>query len=191
MPINIEIPWAWYISRATALVSFLLLYVSIFLGAASVFPVLKKKFLVLGSLRAHCWISTQALLFALLHGLVLLFDKFIVFSVKGIFVPFAASYSPLLTGLGTISFYLMIILVSSSYLRGHISYGLWRALHYSNLLLYAIGTVHALFLGTDLRAGILRSVFIYANIFLIIFLLSSMFSKLKGHGREKIISVSQ
>lgn len=191
MPTSIEIPWAWYISRAAALVGFLLFYISIFLGAASVFPLLKKKFLILGSLKAHCWISAQAILFALIHGLALLFDKFFNFSIKGIFIPFAASYSPLFMGLGTIAFYLMIILVSSSYLRGHISYGLWRALHFSNIFLYAAGLIHAFFLGTDLRAGALRSVFIYANIFLIIFLLLNMFLRLVERWRENKLSAAQ
>jgi len=178
MPSNIQIPWDWYIVRASALVGFLLLYVSIFVGTVSCLPWIKKYFLRLKSLNFHCWISLQALIFALIHGVALLFHKFIPFSLADILIPFHASYEPLLVALGTISLYLMIILIATSYGRKYISQKVWRAIHFLNIALYAFSIVHALFLGTDLKSGLLREIFIWANGVLIFLLIYNIFYRI-------------
>lgn len=163
MPTEVQIPWDWYIVRASALVGFLLLYISIFVGTVSCLPGIQKYFLRLRSLNFHCWISVQALIFAAVHGITLLFHKFIPFSWKAVFIPFASEFEPGLVALGTISFYLMIILVATSYARRYFSYGVWRAVHFLNIALYLLSIVHALYLGTDLKSGIVREIFIWAN----------------------------
>ena len=66
---EIQIPWDWYVIRASALIEFLLLYISIFIGTVSGLPGIKKYFLRLRSLNFHCWISFQALIFAFIHGI--------------------------------------------------------------------------------------------------------------------------
>ncbi|MDR3559235.1 MAG: hypothetical protein P4L58_02420, partial [Candidatus Pacebacteria bacterium] len=101
----------WYLSRASGLVGFILLYVSIFLGLAIRTPILKRIIKPVYSFRVHCWISFQALLFAFFHGAILLLDKFIGFSWQNIFIPFyPTSYSKAVDGdflaLGIIGFYL-------------------------------------------------------------------------------------
>jgi len=168
---NIQIPWDWYIIRASALVGFLLLYISVFTGTVSGLPGIRKYFLRLGSLNFHCWISFQALLFVLIHGIALLFDKLIPFSLADILIPFHSSYEPLLVALGTISLYLMIILVATSYARKYISQKIWRSIHFLNIFLYIFSIIHALYLGTDLKSGLLREIFIWANGILILLLI--------------------
>jgi methionine sulfoxide reductase heme-binding subunit len=187
---NTVTPWAWYISRASALVGFLLLYISIFLGTVSGLPWIKRYFLRLRSLNFHCWISVQAFLFATIHGVSLLFDKFMHFSLAQIFVPFASDYQPGLVALGTISFYLMIILIMTSYARKFFSYNVWRTLHFLNIALYLFSIVHAIYLGSDLKVGILRNIFIYANVFLIILLLINLIYKIwSGFRGKQFVSV--
>jgi predicted ferric reductase len=171
MPANIQIPWDWYIIRASALVGFFLLYLSVFFGAVSCLPGIRKFFLRLRSLNFHCWISLQALIFALIHGLALLFHKFIPFGWKDILIPFHSSYEPVLVALGTISLYLMIILVATSYSRRFFSYKIWRSIHFLNIALYVFSVIHALYLGTDLKSGILREIFIWANGILLLLLI--------------------
>lgn len=173
-----QIPWDWYIVRASALIGFLLLYISIFVGTASCLPGIKKYFLRLRSLNFHCWISVQALIFALIHGISLLFHKFIPFSLADIFIPFHSNYEPLLVALGTICLYLMIILIAISYARKYISAGLWRSIHFLNIGLYISAIVHALYLGTDLKSGLLREVFVWVNGLLIILLFFNMIHRI-------------
>lgn len=185
---SIAIPWDWYIVRASALVGFLLLYVSVFAGTVSCLPGIRKYFLRLRSLNFHCWISFQALLFSLIHGVSLLFHKFIPFNLADILIPFHASYEPLLVALGTISLYLMIILVATSYARKYISQKIWRTIHFLNIALYIFSIIHALYLGTDLKSGSLREIFIWANGFLILLLFTNLIYRIWSKIKSRQIS---
>ncbi|MFH0929848.1 MAG: ferric reductase-like transmembrane domain-containing protein [Candidatus Moraniibacteriota bacterium] len=182
-----QIPWDWYIVRASALIGFLLLYVSVFVGTVSCLPGIRKYFLRLRSLSFHCWISLQALIFATVHGVALLFHKFIPFSLADILVPFHSSYESLLVALGTISLYIMIILVATSYARKYISQRVWQSIHFLNIALYIFSIIHALYLGTDLKSGLLREIFIWANGFLILLLLFNMIDRIWSRWKSKTI----
>jgi sulfoxide reductase heme-binding subunit YedZ len=171
---SIAVPWDWYTVRAAGLVGFLLLYVSIFVGTASCLPGIGKYFLRLRSLNFHCWISLQAFVFVLIHGIFLLFDRAVPFSAADILIPFHSGYEPGLVALGIIAFYLMIALVVSSYLRKYISHSLWRGIHFLNLSLYFLAVIHALYLGTDLQSGFPKWIFIWANAILMVLLLFNL-----------------
>lgn len=171
---NGEIPWAWYVSRAAGLIGFALLYISIFLGLTLRIPLMRRIFKPLYAMNIHCWISLQATLFAFLHGGVLLFDKFLKFSLVDIFVPFASSFEPIFLSMGIISFYLMIILVVSSYMRSRISYRTWRIVHFTNIALYIFSVVHAAKLGTDLKDATNFNIFLFLNAFLVFLMLVNM-----------------
>lgn len=171
---------AWYISRSTALVGFLLLFLSIFLGAIGRIPIFRKWAAKMCALNLHCWLSVQALFFALIHGAAFAFDEFIGFSWLDIFIPFHSEFQTLSVALGTMAFYLMTVLVVSSYARGVISQQMWRVVHTLNLALYGFSVIHALALGSDLRAGALRSIFIYANAALVLLLLVNLLYRMKN-----------
>ena len=177
--VQTETPWAWYVSRASGLVSFALLYISIFLVLTIRIPYLRKIFAPAIALNVHCWIALQALIFGLLHGVILIFDKFIGISLFNVFVPFSSSYQPWLVGFGTIGFYLMLILVASSYVRAKIGYPIWRALHYFNIALYFILIIHIYFLGTDMKNETVRSIFVWSNAVLILLMFQSMFFRIR------------
>ena len=180
-----ETPWPWYIARASGLVGFVLLYLSIFLGLTIRVSFLRKIFAPLYAMQGHCWIAFQATLFALIHGVVLIFDKFLNFKLVEVFIPYASHYKPGLVALGTISFYLMVILTASSYGRKYISPKLWRALHFLNIFLYIFVIAHAYLLGTDLQNPIFRNIFVYANIFLILIMFINMFSRIRDNIARK------
>ncbi|EKE18575.1 MAG: ferric reductase domain protein transmembrane component protein [uncultured bacterium] len=174
--VEMETPWAWYISRMTALVGFLMLYISILLGVSIRIPFMNKIFTPLYSLKTHCWISLQATILALIHGGSLMFDKFIGFTWKDSFVPFASSFEPFLVALGIISFYLMLILAVTSYGKKYINHKVWRILHSFNIFIYVFSIIHALRLGTDLKIEIFRNIFIGLNVFLaILFIVNIIF----------------
>lgn len=180
-----ETPWPWYIARAGGLVGFALLYLSIFLGLTIRVPFLRKIFAPLYALQGHCWIAFQATLFALIHGTVFIFDKFLGFKLVDVFVPFASSYEPSLVALGIIGFYLMVILTASSYGRRFISQKLWRVLHFTNIFLYVFVVIHALYLGTDLKIPLLRDIFIALNEFLVLLMFINMFSRIRQNIARK------
>lgn len=176
-----EVPWGWYFTRAAGLMAFLLLYITIFLGLAVRTPVLRKIIKPFYSFSIHRWLSLQALTFVLIHSLSLLFDKFYTLSLRDIFIPFAFSsdtLNPLLVALGIIGFYLMVILVITSYGRRFMNQKLWRLIHSINITLYIIVIIHSFYLGTDLKIPLIRNIFIWLNAFLIFLFLVNIISRI-------------
>ncbi len=158
-----ETPWAWYISRVSGIVAFLLLYLSMFLGLAIRLPILNKIISPADALKTHSWISVQAIVIALFHGVVLIFDKFMKFSLVDVFLPFASKYQTAFVGLGVLAFYLMLVLIVTSYLKKFILHKLWRVIHYFNMALYVFVFVHAMGLGTDLKNPTILAIFLVMN----------------------------
>ena len=133
------------------------------LGLAIRIPLLRNSIGSGDTLSVHRWISLQALLLALIHGTSLIFDKFIKFSFVDVFIPFASEYKTYMVVLGVLAFYLMLILVVSSYLKNKIPHKLWRTLHFFNIVLYIFSLIHAWQLGTDLSSNFARAVFVGLN----------------------------
>ena len=107
----------WYITRAAGLTSYFLLWLSMVWGMA-----ISTKFFhptVDGtySYDFHEFLSIIGLGFVLLHVVVLLFDKFLQFSILQILIPFIDTYRPFWVGLGIIGFYLTLLVTVTFYLR--------------------------------------------------------------------------
>lgn len=180
-----EVSMYWYATRSSALLAYALLYLSIFLGISIRIPLLNKLIKPVYSYSVHCWISLQALVFVMAHGIFILGDKFMNFKWTNIFIPFypiAENQMPGISleflALGILSFYLMLILVVTSYLKKVISHTLWRGLHFLNIGLFAIVFIHALYIGTDLKSGPMRYIFIAANAFLVFLFLVNIFIRI-------------
>jgi predicted ferric reductase len=151
---------AWYLSRASAFVAYLLLWLSMVLGLtmtnrlARVWP---------GGPTAgalHEQTSLLGLGFGVLHALVLLGDQYSNYTLAQLLVPFAAgSYRPLWVGLGQVGLYMMALVTFSFYVRRWIGARTWRVLHYLSFALFAIVLAHGLFSGTD--SGSLWAVAMY------------------------------
>jgi predicted ferric reductase len=140
----------WYLSRATAFVSLSILWLSMALGLgmsnkmARLWPGAPAAFAL------HEYVSLLGLAFALFHGLILLGDHYINFTVAQIFIPFSAvEYRPTWTGIGQLAFYVWLIVALSFYVRSTIGPRTWRTLHYLSFAMYIMGLVHGLFAGTD------------------------------------------
>jgi hypothetical protein len=172
--------WSWYLTRAGGLISFLLLYLAIFFGIVIRFPILRKIFQPIDSLNFHAWISVQALIFVFIHGLVLLTDEYLNFSLKDVLVPFASTYNPEMMTLGVLGMYSMVAIILTSYFRKHISQRIWRIAHLLNIALYGVAFFHAYYFGSDLKSGLAREIFLGMNIFLLGLMLVSMILKLKN-----------
>jgi len=141
---------AWYLSRASAFVAYLLLCWSMVLGLgitnrlARVWPGGPTA----GDLHEHA--SLLGLGFGLLHALVLLGDKYIGYTLPQILIPFAsAGYQPLWVGLGQIGLYMMALVTLSFYVRRWIGARTWRLIHFLSFAVFALALVHGLFSGTD------------------------------------------
>jgi DMSO/TMAO reductase YedYZ heme-binding membrane subunit len=100
----------------------------------------------------HQDLAAFGVLFATLHGMLLALDSTVPFTLAEIAVPGLAPHAPVWVGVGQVSFYLMVAVVGSFYVRRRIGQRAWRSLHYLTFLVFAGATVHGLLAGTDSRA---------------------------------------
>lgn len=89
----------------------------------------------------------------LLHPIPMLFAPRTTggLNLTNVLVPFTASRQTLYTGLGTLAFYTLLVVVVSSLLYGRMKWGNWRILHYGTYLFFALGLAHSLLISAEYR----------------------------------------
>ena len=142
------------LSRASAMVSYVLLWLSLAVGLAMSGRVVRVWPGVSVSNSLHQHLSLLGLLFAVFHVLVLLADPALDFTLAKAFLPFfGSSYRPMWVGiLGKAALYLMALVWGSFYLRKRIGGRWWRRLHYLSFAVYLLTVLHGVFAGTDTGA---------------------------------------
>src|SRR4051794_34317072 len=101
--------WIWIAIRVCGLVGYFLLTLSLLAGIFRHIP--RKKASILAF---HQIIGQVALLFIGIHACLLVYDSYESYSLTSILIPFASPNDPILTGIGTIATYLLIIVIFTS-----------------------------------------------------------------------------
>jgi predicted ferric reductase len=101
------------------------------------------------SMTIHATLSWLALLIGLIHGLLLMLDDYFTYTLSDVLVPFTGPYRPEVVGLGTLSFWLMVIISLSFPIKKWLGHRNWQRLHYVSYAVFAMVTVHGLMAGTD------------------------------------------
>ena len=146
----------WYMIRATGLVAYLLLYLSVIIGLYSQVQK-KRKQKVTASLFLHESLSNWTLYLVLGHVGFLLIDSYISLQWLEVLIPFNTDYKPG-QWRGALSLYFLIMTIVTSKARKKIGYQKWRKLHALNPVLYIFVTIHGLLIGTDIQAAVLAGV---------------------------------
>ncbi len=145
----------WPLARASGLVAYVLLWASVCLGllppAGATRPAAAA-----ARMDLHCFVSAWALYSTTFHALVLLWDRHVRFTWTDVLVPFASAYRPILVGLGGLAFYLALGATVTTYLRGLLSPGLWRAIHQLTLAAYLLALWHGVLLGSDTHLPLVK-----------------------------------
>lgn len=139
----------WYLSRASGMVAYLLLWVSVTWGLLLTTRLGK---LFLSSplmLDAHQFLSNLGVGFAFFHGLILMGDQYLSFPLSAVLIPFAGAYAPLLVAAGQIGLWFSLLLIISFYVRRWIGVKAWRMVHYLGFAGYWLVLIHAVLLGSD------------------------------------------
>ena len=139
----------WYVTRASGIIAYLLLWVSTVLGLAVTSKYLDGMLERLFTYDFHEFISLLSVAFTLVHVLVLLLDHYMPYSLAQILVPFISSYRPFWVGVGVIAFYIIILVTVTFYLRNKIGRRTFRVIHVFSLLGYIGVTLHGYYTGTD------------------------------------------
>lgn len=144
------VPLAWYVARASGLVAFGLLTLSVWLGLAMSARLLgpKRQKLLFPLHRTLAW---TGLSMVGLHLGGLLLDPVLHFGALSVLVPGAAAWRPAGVALGVVAAWLTLALASSFKARRWIGQKGWRRLHYATFAAFWLALGHALLVGTDLR----------------------------------------
>lgn len=180
----------WYVTRASGLTGYFLLWLSMVWGFAIPSRIFQPFLEGIFSYDFHEHLSLLGLGFVLLHVFVLLFDKFLPFNLIQILVPFTSSYRPLWVGIGIISFYLLLLVTLTFYLRSQIGSRAFRSIHLLSLVGYLGATLHGLFAGTDSALPMTR--FLYTGTFLVVIFFTVYWLAMRFLGRDqKLAAITQ
>lgn len=141
--------WTWYVIRASGLTSYILLTVSMLWGLALSSKVFKNWSPGPLSMVLHSGLSWIALAFAALHALLLMADKYVPYQLTEVLIPFTGPYRPLAVGLGTIAFWVILVVTLSFSMKKRIGHRVWKWIHFTSYLAFVLVTVHGLTAGTD------------------------------------------
>ncbi len=91
----------------------------------------------------------------LLHPIPMLFAPRTTggLNLSHVLVPFTATRQTLFTGLGTLAFYVLLVVVLSSLLIKRMKFSNWRILHYGTYLFLVLGLAHSLLISAEYKAG--------------------------------------
>jgi sulfoxide reductase heme-binding subunit YedZ len=142
-------PFFWYVTRAAAVSSYVVLTSVVLLG-------ISRSLVRISGSRAS-WVLDEihqflAVLVAALIGLHLLslfLDPLIPFSLLNFALPIAEPYRPFAVDLGVFSLYGLVVVLLSSWLRRYIKHASWRALHYTSFAIFLLVTLHGVLAGSD------------------------------------------
>ena len=148
----------WYASRATGVVTMLLLTAVVLLGILvnrqGRLPGLPG-FAVTG---LHRNVSLLAVAFLAIHVVTAIADPYVTIGLAAAVLPFASAYKPLWLGLGAISLDLIAALILTSLARARMGRRAWRAIHWLAYAAWPLAVVHSLGSSSDARSGLVLGV---------------------------------
>ena len=139
----------WYVTRASGIVAYLLLWLSMVLGLAVTSKFFDRLLDRVFTYDFHQFISLLSIAFVFLHVIVLLFDRYLPYSIWQILIPFISPYRPFWIGIGVVGFYFSLLVTVTFYLRKRIGMHLFRLIHVLSLAGYLGATLHGVYAGTD------------------------------------------
>lgn len=142
----------WNVIRSAGITAYFLLFLAVFAGITLRLPVQLRKWKA-PILFIHQHAGWLAFLFSIVHGLLLLFDRYLPYTISEVFIPFSAKNEPLLSGLGTVVFYVILIVLLSSDFMMRIGKRVWKYLHMSTYPAFFIALLHGYFQGTSAYDG--------------------------------------
>jgi methionine sulfoxide reductase heme-binding subunit len=143
----------WYASRATGVISLLLLTAVLVLGVLVTRQTRLPGLPRFGAVSLHRYLSLLAVGFLVVHIATAVADSFVNISLAAAVVPFVSAYQPFWLGLGAVSVDLMLALIVTSLVRSRIGRRTWRVVHWLAYLSWPVAIAHSLGAGPDVTSG--------------------------------------
>lgn len=174
----------WYVTRASGLTSYLVLWLSVAWGLAVSSKILDNLLHRSFTYDFHQFLSLLAIGFIAIHLISLMFDHYLPYSLAQLLIPGLSTYRPIWVAVGIVAFYLTMLVTVTFYMRSKIGMKAFRTIHVLSLVAYLATSVHGLMAGTD--ASLFFVLAMYAGTFLItVFLMAYWLLMLAGRNRAK------
>jgi predicted ferric reductase len=145
----------WYISRATGVVSLVLLtavmVIGILINRQGRLPGLPR----FAVTNLHRNLSLMAVVFIVIHVVTAVLDGYVSIPLISGVIPFTSGYEGFWLGLGAISSDLMLALIVTSLIRGRLSHRVWKAVHWLAYASWPVAFAHSIGSSSDLQGGLL------------------------------------
>jgi predicted ferric reductase len=141
----------WYLTRATGVVSLLLLTLVVALGVADVSRISSPywpRFLTDG---VHRRASMLAVVFLVIHIVTSVLDSYAPISLLDAIIPLHSAYRSLWLGLGAAAFDLLLAVLVTSLVKARVGVRNWRLIHWLAYACWPLAVVHGLGTGSDVR----------------------------------------
>jgi sulfoxide reductase heme-binding subunit YedZ len=145
----------WYLTRATGLISLILLSATVVLGIVASVGWTATQWPRFVSQAVHRNLSLFCIALIAIHIVTTVADGFVPISYLDAFVPFLTPYRPLWIGLGALAFDMLLAVGITSGLRRRIGVRAWRGVHYLAYVCWPIAVLHGLGSGSDARLSIM------------------------------------
>jgi predicted ferric reductase len=176
----------WFLSRGSAIAAYWLLWLSVALGVGMTNKLAKVWPGIASTFEIHQFTSLLGLGFALFHGLILIGDHYMNFSLVQVLLPFSTqNYRPGWVGIGQASFYVWAVIVASFYLRKRIKGKTWRLLHYVGYACFMAVMVHSIFSGTDASTAWFHYLYWFSGASLLLLVIYRILIVVLSGGSEK------
>ncbi len=139
----------WHLIRSSGIFAYILLTMSMIWGLFLSNQLIKDWSPGPVSMTVHSTLSWLSVSLSLIHALLLMVDAYFTYTLVDIFVPFTGPYRPLWVGLGTLSFWVLLLVSISFVFKKWLGQKTWKRLHYMSYGVYFMSTLHGLFAGSD------------------------------------------
>ncbi|WP_179282986.1 MULTISPECIES: ferric reductase-like transmembrane domain-containing protein [Paenibacillus] len=153
----------WNIIRISGIAAYLLLFAGVFLGIAQGMPIAKGK----PKAAMYTWHTRTTWLafgLGLVHALTLYIDHYSPFTWSELLIPFTSSVHPIGSGLGTLAFYGLVIVLLSSDLRNKLGRKWWFMFHMLSYPVFIGLLFHGMVTGTDSGNVIMRLMYVFTGL---------------------------
>ncbi len=141
----------WYLTRASGLVSLILLSATVVLGTVASVGWTTARWPRFLSQSVHRNLSLFCLGLIGIHVISTVSDGYVPIGFADTVIPFLAPYRPIWVGLGALAFDLLLAVAITSALRRRIGVAAWRGVHWLAYACWPIAAIHGLGSGSDAR----------------------------------------
>jgi DMSO/TMAO reductase YedYZ heme-binding membrane subunit len=144
----------WYLTRATGLVSLVLLSATVVLGIVASVGWTTERWPRFLSQTMHRNLSLFCIVLIAVHVVTTVADGYVPIGFLDAVIPFRTAYRPLWVGFGAVALDLLLAVAITSAFRKRIGVRAWRGVHWLAYLCWPIALLHGLGSGSDTRLSV-------------------------------------